>query len=90
MDFFRNELKVQFPKFWLDNSTEYFTKPMPLELTKYIMDIIFWKINWDFGADARVIADISTLSLGSPAPEFVKKIIDLLGFHDFYAIKTFG
>jgi hypothetical protein len=28
---------------------------MPLELTKLIMNIIFWKINWDFGADARVI-----------------------------------
>jgi hypothetical protein len=37
---------------------------MPLEVNKFIMNIIFWKTNWGFGADALVIADISTLSLG--------------------------
>jgi hypothetical protein len=37
---------------------------MPLELTKFIMNIISWKTNWDFGADAQGIAEVSNLSLG--------------------------
>jgi hypothetical protein len=41
---------------------------MPLKLTKFIMNIIFWKTNGDFGVDARHargIAEISNLSLGT-------------------------
>jgi hypothetical protein len=91
MDFYQNELKVQIPKFWLDRSTEYFTTLMPLEITKFIMNIIFWKTNWDFGADARGIAEISNLSLGIEPQrrKSLKKSIYQASML-FCAIKTLG
>jgi hypothetical protein len=59
---------------------------MPLELNKLIMNIIFWKTNWDFGADARGIAEITNLSLGN---RYQKKSIYQASMI-FSAIKTFG
>jgi hypothetical protein len=48
------------------------------------MNIIFWKTNWDFGADARGIAKISNLNHGiEPQRRKSLKKIGLSGFHDF-------
>jgi hypothetical protein len=61
---------------FLQKRIEYFTTLMPLELTEFIMNIIFWKTTCNYGADARGIANISNLSLGimAPAAEILKKI----------------
>jgi hypothetical protein len=53
--------------------------------------IINLSIIWGFGADARGIAEFSNMSLGiEPQRRKSLKKIDLPGFHDFSAIKTFG
>jgi hypothetical protein len=65
---------------------------MPLKLTKFILNIICWQTNWDFGADARGIAEISNLNLGIK-PQRRKSLKNISIYQAsmiFSAIKIFG
>jgi hypothetical protein len=55
------------------------------------MNIIFWKTNWDFGADARSIAEISNLSFGIK-PQHRKSLKKSIyqAYMIFSSIKTLG